>query len=157
MDWIIYLVLYIWNINSKLLSDINTLYFVSEAHTDSPLNDGFGVVIVTICVHQFANILLSSNECSKSNWLFEAQEGELYVLSGDSRNVFDHGVICPLEKRKVKLIREDDRDSQRTPKRKRKRSQSGPVGRESLNLRFALHGNKPGLPFYVGEEMPFFL
>lgn len=122
------------------------------AHTDSPLNDGFGVVIVTICVHQSADILLLSNESTKSNWLFEAQEGELYVLSGDSRNVFDHGIICPLEKRKNKQLRREET----SPKKQSKRKQAGPIGRESLNLRFGLHGNKPDLPFFVGNEMPAF-
>jgi hypothetical protein len=121
------------------------------AHTDSPLNDGFGVVIVTICVHQSADILLLSNESPKSNWLFEAQEGEMYVLSGDSRNVFDHGVVCPLEKRKNRLSQIEEI----SPK-KRKRKQAGPVGRESLNLSFWVHGKNPGLPFFVGNEMPTF-
>jgi hypothetical protein len=86
--------------------------------------------------------------------LFEAREGELYVLSGDSRNVFDHGVVCPLERRKC-LRKEEDEEAPPN-KRKKKRKQTGPVGRESLNLRFGLHGNKPGLPFFVGTEMPAF-
>ena len=74
----------------------------------------------------------------------------MYVLSGDSRNVFDHGVVCPLERRKC-LRKEEE-----TPPKKRKKKQTGPVGRESLNLRFGLHGNKPDLPFFVGTEMPAF-
>ena len=75
-------------------------------------------------------------------------EGEVYILSGDARNVFDHGVICPLEKRQCRYnsILFHDTDQQKIGqnfqhiiqnKRKRKNNnfQSQNIGRESLNLR----------------------
>ena len=123
------------------------------AHLDSPLNDGFGVVIVTVCVHQSAQILLLSNKSSKS-WLIDVNEGDTYVLCSDARNAYDHGVICPLDKRRTAL-RENRSDGQTGPQKKKKSKRgSENVGRESLNLRFGLHGSHPGTPFYVGDEMP---
>ena len=120
------------------------------AHIDSPLNDGFGVVIVTICVHQDADIIMLSNRSNKS-WVFNVQEGETYVLSGDSRNVCDHGVICPLQKRSRRSTTETE-----PPKKKQRKRKGDPenVGRESLNLRFGIHGNKPGSTLYYLDEMP---
>ena len=60
------------------------------AHIDSPLHDGFGIVIVTVCVHQDGQILMLSNK-SKKSWIFDVFEGDTYVLAGDSRNICDHG------------------------------------------------------------------
>ena len=97
--------------------------------------DGFGVVIVTICVHQNADILMLSNKSNKS-WVFNVQEGETYVLSGDSRNICDHGVICPLEKRGRRAAGDENPPNKKTRK---KRGGSENVGRESLNLRFGIH------------------
>jgi len=172
------------------------------AHMDSPLHDGFGVVIVTVCVHQSANILMvnaaptntstgssdppsSSSSSSLSSkekknkkdrkecWWFQANEGDLYVLSGAARNSFDHGVICPLEKRRKSRSlllpgeeegEEDDQQQGKEGQRKRRRTGgkaknrplTDPVGRESLNLRFGLHSSRPGQPFNAFEEMPLF-
>jgi hypothetical protein len=122
-------------------------------HIDSPLNDGFGVIIVTICVYQSAQILLLSNENNKS-YLFEGNEGDVYILSGKSRNDYDHGVICELEKRKKNKLIQSNEIKIKKPKNKNKYMNNG---RESLNLRFSIHGNKPDLPYYVYDEMPDFI
>lgn len=136
------------------------ILYINPSYTfasDSPLNDGFGVVIVTICMQQAADILLQSNESSKT-WFFRAPEGSLYVLAGPARNSFDHGVVCPLEKRKRELstkLQASLQQSQapKTTKRK-KRGKPERLGRESLNLRFGLHGNAASKQFFVGTEMP---
>ena len=120
--------------------------------TDSPLNDGFGVVIATVCIQKSANILLQSNESSRV-WTFDAPQGCLYVLADASRNVFDHGVVCHFEKRRTKV---EPPPSPKSTKRKRKKEKAERPGRESLNLRFAIHGNVPSKAFYVGDEMPLF-
>lgn len=79
----------------------------------------------------------------------------MYVLSGQSRNNYDHGVICELEKRqKNKLIQSNEIKIKKPKKNKNKYINNG---RESLNLRFAIHGNKPDLPYYVYDEMPDFI
>ena len=113
-------------------------------HLDSPLHDGFGVVIVTVCVHQNAQIILipSDDKAICKPYVFNASEGDVYVLSGAARNIFDHGVICENEKRVT--------SQQSTLTKKRQKN----IGRESLNFRFSLHGNKPGMPFFVGDEIP---
>jgi hypothetical protein len=131
---------------------------------DSPLNDGFGVVIVTICIQKSGDILLLSNESSKT-WVFNAPEGSLYVLSGPARSACDHGVVVPLERRRKRESSKwgSAHDHACPPpkvvqrrKSKTKNVRAERPGRESLNLRFALHGNVPSKQFFVGEEMPLF-
>lgn len=132
---------------------VHTHLFVSHyVLADSPLNDGFGVVIVTICVQKSADILLLSHKSSKT-WAFHAPEGSMYVLCGTARNECDHGVLCPLEKRRGTA---EEAAKAAAPKRRKGRGKRRAVrpGRESLNLRFALHGNVPSKPFCVTEEMP---
>ena len=128
---------------------VNESFYV----TDSPLNDGFGVVIVTVCIQKSADILLQSNESSKV-WSFDAPPGCLYVLADTVRNAFDHGVICHFEKRRTKLV--DAPSTAKSTKRKRKQGKEERPGRESLNFRFAIHGNLPSKAFYIGDEMPLF-
>ena len=131
------------------------------------MHDGFGVVIVTICVHQGAQILLIPSDdklsCSScKNYVFDAPEGDVYVLSGNSRNIFDHGVVCEHQKRTTvarKQFGDLDSDTDQLkiiPPKKKKKSKNDPqnIGRESLNLRFCIHGNKPGMSFYVDDEIP---
>jgi hypothetical protein len=142
-------------------------------HTDSPLNDGFGVVIATVCVHHSAQILLLPNDSpsaspaprSAAGYVFEAGEGDMYVLSGRARNDFDHGVLCPPDKgerRRRSSARSTGDDSESVEAitgSKRKLGGSGGIkdkGRESLNLRFGIHGVKPEEPYFVGDEMPLF-
>ena len=86
-------------------------------------------------------------------YVFDASQGEVYVLSGASRNIFDHGVVCDNEKRTAATRKSYLPEE---PVKKRRASKKDPknIGRESLNLRFNIHGNKPGMPFYVGEEIP---
>jgi hypothetical protein len=122
------------------------------------------VVIVTICVHQGAQILLLPSDdklrsSNSKNYVFNAAEGDVYVLSGNARNIFDHGVVCEHQKRSVgarKIFGEDEETNKAIPKKKKKAKKGEPknIGRESLNLRFCIHGNKQGMPFYVGDEMP---
>ena len=135
-------------------------FLVSLVIADSPLNDGFGVVIVTICMQQTGNILLQSNESSRV-WTFGAPEGSMYVLAGPARCCFDHGVLCPLQARRrehsMKLHDVSPQPPLLTGKKKKKRGgQPKRLGRESLNLRFAVHGNVPTKAFFVGDEMPLF-
>lgn len=124
---------------------------------------------MTICIQKSADILLLSNESAKA-WLFHAPEGSLYVLSSTARNACDHGVVCPLEKRRKSRGTGPSSDAYSwqetistapiikvTGKRKnRKGVKQERPGRESLNLRFALHGNVATKPFFVGDEMPLF-
>lgn len=145
-------------VNNRHLDISITIHAV---HLDSPLHDGFGVVIVTVCVHLGAQILLvPSDDLSRSSksYVFETTEGDVYVLSDASRNIFDHGVICANERRSAaNKCRFDYADTSCAQPLKRKRaSKKDPknIGRESLNLRFSIHGNKPGMPFYVGTEIP---
>lgn len=86
------------------------------AHLDFPLNDGFGVLIVTIGIKGSGTIVLiddgdDNDEDSAKSFCFPLKEGEAYILCGDSRNKCVHGVLC------------DDDDGQR----------------ETLNLRYGLH------------------
>lgn len=141
---------------SNFYSNCASFLIVLLAHLDSPLHDGFGVVIVTVCVHQGAQILLLPSDDALSNgkpYVFDAAQGEVYVLSGASRNIFDHGVVCENERRTAATRTSYLPDK---PVKKKRASKNDPknIGRESLNLRFHIHGNKPGLPFYVGEEIP---
>jgi hypothetical protein len=81
-------------------------------HLDSPLHDGFGVVIVTVSISGDAEIVLldDGDDCEVSmSWSFQLREGEVYVISGNARNKCTHGVIA-----------------------------ASPM-RESLNLRLGLH------------------
>ena len=164
-------------------------------HMDTPLHDGFGVVIVTVCVRQSARILLVpsaatgdtghttigknqvdiSSDTSGSTssgggggggtplisnynpYVFEADEGQMYVLSAAARNSFDHGVLCALQKRRAAVMSTTIGRGASGGEGGRGGGLMGKDrGRESLNLRFGLHGIKPGQPYFVGEEMPMF-
>ena len=81
-------------------------------HLDEPINDGFGIIIVTIAISGNAKILMKTRpwaENSMDGW-FPLSQGEAYCLSGDARNLCLHGVLA-----------------------------EGDEERESLNLRFGLH------------------
>ena len=86
-------------------------------HYDTPRNDGFGVIIVTICMRGQGDIIIVDDgdrgEVISKKFKFNIKEGELYVLSGHARNKCLHGVLC-----------------------------QGYGHRESLNLRFGLHTKK---------------
>lgn len=86
-------------------------------HYDTPRNDGFGVVIVTICMKGQGDIVVVDDgdrgETISKKFKFNIKQSELYVLSGHSRNKCLHGVLC-----------------------------KGYGHRESLNLRFGLHTKK---------------
>ena len=58
--------------------------------------------------------------------------GDAYVLSGDARNVCDHGVLCL------------------PPDGRRGASEES---RESLNLRFGLHSQRPGAALSAYREV----
>ena len=100
-----------------------------KCHIDSPLNDGLGVVILTIGISNDADIVLS-DENDKKYFHFHLNPGEFYILSGQSRNIYSHGVLC----------REND------------------FGRQSLNIRFGLHSRtEPHRDkFCLKDEMPLF-
>lgn len=149
-------------------------------HTDSPLNDGFGVVIVTVCVRHSAHILLLPNDSSSAapaprsatGYVFDAEEGDVYVLSGPARSDFDHGVLCPPDKEErrrgsARVAGDESLEAIAGSKRKTLCGTGGGAkelkdkdkdkGRESLNLRFGIHGVKPGEDYFLGDEMPLFI
>ena len=135
--------------------------FFHLVHFDSPLNDGFGVVIVTVCVHEGAQILLLPSDGTLSQnskkYVFNAAEGDTYVLCGNARNAFDHGVLCERQKRFAAKNQNfgafSDSEMVREKGNTKRKGTRKNVGRESLNLRFCVHGNKPGMPFYVNDEI----
>jgi hypothetical protein len=93
-------------------------------HLDHPQKDGFGVVIVTIAMRGHGQILLQSSSASSSSsegdsdgkrLVMSLAEGEAYMLAGRSRDACAHGVL----------------------------TEESNCHRESLNLRFGLHGMPP--------------
>ena len=88
------------------------------AHFDHPLKDGFGICIVTVAIKGDAQVFLEESTVSASSskdgnyGVLSVSEGEAYMLSGAVRNQCTHGVLADM--------------------------QSGE--RESLNLRFGIHG-----------------
>ena len=93
------------------------------AHFDHPLKDGFGICIVTVAIKGNAQVFLeesttatmssSTNKQQEGEYgVISVKEGEAYILSGPVRNQCTHGVLADIEC-------ED---------------------RESLNLRFGIHG-----------------
>lgn len=110
-------------------------------HIDHPLNDGFGIVIVTLCISSSATVLILPNHQDAHRAkprAFDANEGEAYVLSAAARNACDHGIICHLAPTRYK-------------------ANTNKSSRESLNLRFGLHSAQPGHAFYAFDEMPLLL
>lgn len=99
-------------------------------HCDQPLNDGFGVVIVTVAIRGESTILLvdegdTGSDAEPLAWNFRhlsSQRG-VYVLSGDARNKCLHGVL------------------------------GDQPGRESLNLRFGLHVQDKAHPMSGFQEV----
>lgn len=86
-------------------------------HVDHPSKDGFGIVIVTIAIRGSATILLETSD-RKHRLAVELEEKSAYMLAGTVRNACVHGVLAD--------------------------ESSG--HRESLNLRFGLHGYHNGDP-----------
>jgi hypothetical protein len=93
------------------------------AHVDHPLKDGFGICIITIAMKGNAQLFLEESTLSSSRssshqgeaasrGVMSIHKGQAYLLSGPARNQCTHGV----------LAHDDCSD------------------RESLNLRFGLHG-----------------
>uniref|UniRef100_A0A7S2AXK9 Alpha-ketoglutarate-dependent dioxygenase AlkB-like domain-containing protein n=1 Tax=Octactis speculum TaxID=3111310 RepID=A0A7S2AXK9_9STRA len=111
-------------------------------HLDYPLNDGFGIVIVTVCVRGDATILLlrGGDVRAERVWQFPVKAGDVYCLSADARNLCDHGVLVPLP-------------STRARARAAAEGKKGKGGRESMNLRFGLHGSGPQDPFPAHDEV----
>jgi len=98
-------------------------------HLDFPMHDGFGVVIVTIQMAGPQSVIallkgadsdfdVTVEKEKEKCWTFPLNVGDCYILSGDARNVCDHGVLCVGGGR---------------------RSHKVDAARESLNLRFGLH------------------
>lgn len=84
------------------------------SHVDHPTKDGFGILIITIAIRGAATIMLeaASPTESSSRATFVLPERGVYMLSGPVRNACLHGVLAD----------------------------EGSDHRESLNLRFGLHG-----------------
>lgn len=106
-------------------------------HLDFPMHEGFGVVIVTIQMAGPPSIIallkgtesdfeVFTEEQREKCWTFPLQVGDCYVLSGDARNVCDHGVLCGSSRR----------------------SAGADEPRESMNLRFGLH-----TPAFANKEV----
>lgn len=91
------------------------------SHLDHPLKDGFGVVILTVAVHGGGTVLLqdageaAAAGSSPRRMAMRLEVGQAYMLAGRSRDACIHGVLA-------------DPDA---------------ANRESLNLRFGLHGYCP--------------
>jgi len=107
-------------------------------HLDFPMHDGFGVVIVTIQMAGPQSVIallkgadsdfdVTVEKEKEKCWTFSLSVGDCYILSGDARNVCDHGVLCVGGGR---------------------RSHKVDAARESLNLRFGLH-----TPAFADEEV----
>jgi hypothetical protein len=107
-------------------------------HLDFPMHDGFGVVIVTIQMAGPQSVIallkgadsdfdITTEKEKERCWTFSLNVGDCYILSGDARNVCDHGVLCVGGGR---------------------RSHKVDAARESLNLRFGLH-----TPAFADEEV----
>jgi len=107
-------------------------------HLDFPMHDGFGVVIVTIQMAGPQSVIallkgadsdfdVTVEKEKERCWTFSLNVGDCYILSGDARNVCDHGVLCVGGGR---------------------RSHKVDAARESLNLRFGLH-----TPAFADEEV----
>lgn len=109
-------------------------------HLDFPMHDGFGVVIVTIQMAGPPSVIallrgaeadfeVNTEEKDRERcWTFPLTVGDCYILSGDARNVCDHGVLCATNSGR--------------------RSNKIEAPRESLNLRFGLHS-----PAFANEEV----
>ena len=74
-------------------------------HLDFPMHDGFGVVIVTIQMAGPQSVIallkgadsdfdVTVEKEKERCWTFSLNVGDCYILSGDARNVCDHGVLC---------------------------------------------------------------
>jgi hypothetical protein len=107
-------------------------------HLDFPMHDGFGVVIVTIQMAGPQSVIallkgadsdfdVTVEKEKERCWTFPLNVGDCYILSGDARNVCDHGVLCVGGGR---------------------RSHKVDAARESLNLRFGLHS-----PQFADQEV----
>jgi hypothetical protein len=101
-----------------------------KAHLDEPLNDGFGLLIVTLAVRGDAKILIRArpfeeDPAKRSEVCFDLARGQAYALSGDARNVCLHGVLA----------------------------EGGSDERESLNLRFGLHTREKDDEFSAWREV----
>ena len=100
-------------------------------HLDEPLNDGFGIVIVTLAIRGSAKILLrrggtSTEELSEEACFdLHATQRQGYALSGEVRNAWLHGVLA----------------------------EDGSEARESLNLRFGLHAAGADEEFSAADEV----
>lgn len=91
-------------------------------HLDDPRKDGFGLIILTICMEGAGTILLRDFKGVKRGFAMKLGAGEAYMLSGNARDACAHGVLADEEG-----APSDENDHVRG------------VERESLNLRFGLH------------------
>ena len=65
------------------------------AHFDTTLNDGHGVVIITIPICGDADIVVVDyHKENKPSYVSSVKEKQFYVISGHSRILCTHGVIC---------------------------------------------------------------
>ena len=65
-------------------------------HYDTPRHEGFGVVIVTVGMAGFADIIIvDDGDAGQSSkyYRFPVKAGDLYILSGNARNKCLHGVL----------------------------------------------------------------
>lgn len=123
-------------------------------HLDSPRHDGFGIVIATVELYGSADIILvdDGDEGSTNpsiSWKFSMNPGQLYVLSGPSRNLCAHGLIVTgtaavSEMAELKL-QNCVQNQQNSQGKRRKRNKTRKIqknensDRISLNFRFGIH------------------
>lgn len=68
-------------------------------HIDDCRHDGFGIVIVTVALWGTGDIVIADADDTYEgdtipSWSFQLVPGQLYTLSGPSRNLYIHGVIA---------------------------------------------------------------
>jgi len=109
------------------------------AHVDHPKKDGFGILILTIAIRGGGATIFVENNNQTQKGTFRLMEGQGYMLSGYVRNACTHGVLADDTcKPENKTTIEDNIENE-----KGGRLKGSPIGgayRESLNLRFGLHG-----------------
>lgn len=101
-------------------------------HVDNPRHDGFGIVISTVALWGTADVVLidegdaEQTHPESRSWAFTLRPGQMYVLSGYSRNKCAHGVV---------VLKEGEPQSASEDSMERCTND----GRVSLNFRFGIH------------------
>lgn len=112
------------------------------AHVDHPLKDGFGIFIITLAIRGGGATVFLEDSSQTQKGCFRLHEGQGYMLSGFVRNACTHGVLADDSNVEEDSHNDDKSDSNSKSDSNGKNEVKGKSGafRESLNLRFGLHG-----------------